>query len=93
MSILKYNITLETEDVVHFLKNDANDNFLSVISNIDDIFFEKTINMLHDLNEIVFIFYEKSNELKNASSNNVTHKNRIHFSNTKKRTFKKQYKD
>jgi len=93
LSILKYNITLEPDDVAGFMKSDNNDNFLTVIKNIDAVPFEKTINMLHDLNDIIFIFYEKSNELKKPNANNITHKVRVQISTTKKKTYKKQYKD
>ena len=75
------------------MKSDNNDNFLTVIKNIDAVPFEKTINMLHDLNDIIFIFYEKSNELKKPNANNITHKVRVQISTTKKKTYKKQYKD
>ena len=100
LTILKYNITLDADDIKVFLKNNNNDsnndsnndNFLSVVKNIDAIPFEKTINMLQDLNDLIFIFYEKSSELKNKNPNNITKK--LHLNpNTKKNTIKKQYKD
>jgi hypothetical protein len=112
LTILKYNITLDADDIKVFLKNSnnessnesnnessnesnndsSNDNFLSVVKNIDAIPFEKTINMLQDLNDLIFIFYEKSSELKNKNPNNITKK--LHLNpNTKKNTIKKQYKD
>ena len=96
LTILKYNITLDADDIKVFLKNSNNDsnndNFLSVVKNIDAIPFEKTINMLQDLNDLIFIFYEKSSELKNKNPNNITKK--LHLNpNTKKNTIKKQYKD
>ena len=48
--------------------------------------------MLQDLNDLIFIFYEKSSELKNKNPNNITKK--LHLNpNTKKNTIKKQYKD
>jgi hypothetical protein len=100
LSILKYNITLDADDITNFLKtdcnsndiNDSTDNFLSVIQNIDAISFDKTINMLQDLNDLILIFYEKSTELKNTTSNNVTKKTHLKL-NTNKKTIKKQYKD
>ena len=36
--------------------------FLSIIKNIDDIFFNQTINMFQDLNDVILLFYEKPPE-------------------------------
>jgi hypothetical protein len=92
LTILKYNITLDADDVVGFLKNNEDISFLTVVKNIDAISFERTINMLQDLNDLIFIFYEKSDELKKENPNNVT--KRIYLNtNSRKKTIKKQYKD
>jgi hypothetical protein len=92
LTILKYNITLDADDIKNFLKSNNNDVFLTVVKNIDAITFEKTINMLQDLNDLIFIFYEKSDELKKPNPNTITKK--VHLNpNTKKKTIKKQYKD
>jgi len=96
LSILRYNITLDADDIKLFLKNNSitEFNFLNSIKNIDAISFEKTINMFHDLNDVFFIFYEKTEELKKPDHNNIT--KRIYFkhnSNTNRKTIRKQYKD
>ena len=93
LTILKYNITLDADDITGFLKNKNNDIFLTVVKNIDAITFDKTINMLQDLNDLIFIFYEKSTELKKPNPNSITKKLHLINSNTKKKTIKKQYKD
>ena len=70
LSILKYNISLDVEDVFSFLNvHSYTDNFLVSIKNIDTIKFERTINMFQDLNDLFFIFYEKSEkkEIKNIT--------------------------
>ena len=94
-SILKYNINIDTEDVENFLKVSEleryDDDFLFTIKNIDSIKFEKTISMFHDLNDLIFIFNEKSNETKKGN-NNIT-KKVILNSRNKKKTIKKLYKD
>jgi hypothetical protein len=92
LTILKYNITLDADDIKDFLKSTNNDVFLTVVKNIDAITFEKTINMLQDLNDLIFIFYEKSDELKKPNPNNITKKLHL-IPNTRKKTIKKQYKD
>lgn len=95
LTILKYNVNLDADDISRFLKtdtNDINDIFLTVVKNIDAISFEKTINMLQDLNDIILIFYEKSTELKKPNPNTITKK--IYFTNINhKKTIRKQYKD
>ncbi len=93
LSILKYNINLEPDEVKFYLNNRENNNYLSVIKNIDEIYFEKSINMFHDLNDLIFIFYEKSLELKNPESHNTTKKIYLSSLNTNKKTIKKRYKE
>ena len=95
LSILRYNITLDADDVKHFLESDSMntyDKFLTIIQNIDAITFQKTINMFHDLNSLIFIFHEKSKNDKKLATNNTTKKIYLHSSHLKK-TLKKRYKD
>ena len=98
LSILRYNITLDADDIKNFIiysseTSDNNENsFLKIINNIDAIHFEKTINMFQDLNELIFIYYEKSQELKKVDPNNTTKKVFLK-TNTNKKTIKNRYKD
>jgi hypothetical protein len=89
MSVLKYNVTLDVEEINHFLNSDNNDmnyynkKFLSSIKNIDNICFDKTINMFQDLNSLFILFYEKSS----STINNITKKiylNKIKHKRTQK---------
>jgi hypothetical protein len=66
LSILKYNIHLQSSEIKDYIKTNNNDSFLSIIKNIDDIFYEKTINMFQDLNDLILLFYEKSPEEQNS---------------------------
>jgi len=93
LSILKYNITLDADEIKNYLllKNEER-NYLNIIKNIDAIPFDKTISMFQDLNDLILVFYEKSNEIKKVDPNNIT--KRIYLRvNTKKKTIKKQYKN
>ena len=98
LSILRYNITLDADDIKNFIiySNDTSDksenSFLKTINNIDAIPFEKTINMFQDLNELIFIYYEKSQELKKVDPNNTTKKVFLK-TNPNKKTIKNRYKD
>ena len=92
LSILKYNILLETDEVKKFLLLETEErNFLKNVKNIDAITFDKSISMFHDLNDLILIFYEKSSELKKTDPNKATKK--IYLHSTKKKTIKKRYKD
>jgi len=95
LSILKCNISLKPEDIKNFLKSsnltDYLDNFLVPIKNIDAITFEKTINMFQDLNDLLFIFYEKSDEELKKQSNNMTKKVYLNQKTNHKNGTRKQY--
>jgi hypothetical protein len=95
LSILKINITLEPNEIKEFLVEDYidfyKDKFCSVIKNIDNILFEQTINMFQDLNDIIILFFEKSNT--NINLNTVTKKIYLNTKIGHKKTIKKQYKD
>ena len=97
LSILKCNVTIKPEEIKNFLKSsnltDYLDNFLIPIKNIDAITFEKTINMFQDLNDLLFIFYEKSEEELKKSANNATKRVYLNQKKTHKNTIRKQYKD
>ena len=103
LSILKINISMEPEEIKNFLSEKNikkySDEFITQIKNFDTIIYNKTINMFQDLNDLIFIFYEKINKNVNFISsndnintyNNVTKK--ININTNHKKTIKKQYKD
>ena len=95
LSILKCNITLKPQEIKNFLKSsnltDYLNNFLVPIKNFDDITFEKTINMFQDLNDLLFIFYEKSDEELKRSTNNMTKKVYLKQKTKHKNGTRKQY--
>jgi hypothetical protein len=93
LSMLRYNINLEPDEVKNYLLTRENKEFLSVIKNIDTVVYEKTINMFQDLNDLIFIYYEKSHELKKLDLHNCTKKIYFRSLHTNKKTIKKRYKD
>jgi hypothetical protein len=95
LSILKFIINIQPLEIKSFLRNNSHKNnldrnFLVSIKNIDDIIFEKSISMFHDINELLILFFEKQTQ-KNASNQNCTKKLFIN-TNTKKYTRRKQFK-
>jgi hypothetical protein len=93
LSILKFNIVLEPYDINLYLNNKIIQDYLSVIKNIDEVVFDKSINMFHDLNDLILIFYEKSLELKKQNADNKTKKIYLRSLSTNKKTIRKRYKD
>ena len=79
LSLLKYNININPEEVYSFLNSNTNNNYnyITNIKNIDSISFDKTINMYLDLNNLFVIYYEKSENNKSTPNNNIT--KRIYF--------------
>lgn len=93
LSILRYNINLEPDEIKNYLNNGYNNNYLSVIKNIDAVTFEKSISMFQDLNDIIFVLYEKSNEIKKVNPNTNTKKIYLGNLSTNRKTIRKRYKD
>lgn len=93
LSILRYNMNIEPDEIKTYLLTRENKDYLSVIKNIDTIVFERTINMFQDLNDLILIYYEKSNELKKSDTHNCTKRIYLRSLNTNKKTIKKRYKD
>lgn len=96
LSILKFEITIDGEEIIQFLKRDYNDNqtiepFLTSIKNIEAITFSKSIHMFHDLTDVLFVFYEKgernipkqdvSSSSSSSSNHNITKKIYLHKNN------------
>jgi hypothetical protein len=59
------------------------DNFLIPIKHIDEIKLEKTINMFQDLNDLIFIFFEKEKDDNNKTINNKNNITKRVMINTK----------
>lgn len=95
LSILKFNIDIEPQELKSFLKpNYMNDSFLQSIKNIDTIHFNNSISMFHDINALFIILYEKHRVSRPeglSSYKNITKKVFI-YPNTKKNTRRKQFK-
>lgn len=91
LSILKYNFDVEPSDINHYMKENEmslyNDSLLILIKNIDNIPLNKTIQMFQDMNEIIIIFYEKTNHQKNL---NLTKKIFIRDKNADKNIIKRR---
>ena len=87
ISILQYNIDLEPEDVLSYLKFKEKYNFLTIVSKINDILWNDTISIFKNLNSLHIVYYEepikKSSNTKKVYIRNKKLKRNKH---TRKRT-------
>ena len=87
LSILKYNITLDTEEILPFLRrpysegNHSTEAFLTSVKHIDTIHFNKTIHMFQDINELFLVYYEKPKDVT-GSKHSCT--KRVYFKSVKR---------
>jgi len=83
LSILKYNINLDSDNIFEYLKQETENNlFLQSVKSIEDICFDPTIAMFEDLNSLFFIFVETNNIEKSQTKRIFLHSNQ---KKTKKR--------
>ena len=93
LSILRYNICIDAMDIKDFLLYPIEDNkYLTVIKNIDAVKFDKTISMFQDLNELLFLFYEKTTDPKEYNTNTCTKKIYLTTNKTNANTSKRHNK-
>jgi hypothetical protein len=78
---LKYNITLEPEHIKKYVNDELEDEFLSKVDILQDIYFKDTINLFQDLNCLYFIFCNKK---VRENKNKITKRIMIHLSSRKK---------
>jgi hypothetical protein len=80
LSILKYNITLENQDIDRFLNTNEHDIFLTPINNIGNIYFNKTINTFQDLNDLIILLNENDDENTHVHENKLkTNKHKLNI--------------
>lgn len=74
MALLNYKIDIDSENIKQLFNYNINPGTLYSIKNINNIKFDKTINLLQDLNSIIFIFKVKNTEKnnKNATTRRIT---------------------
>ena len=87
LSILKYNIDLDSNNIFNYLKQETDPSmFLKSLNSIEDIIFNPTITSFEDLNSL-FIIYLEDKE-KDISSNNQTKRIILHSNHKKTKKMK-----
>ena len=67
ISLLKYNIDIGPVEVNTYLKNESSFNFLTIEKSIDDIIFNDSISLFHDVNSLYIVFHESWNSFHNRT--------------------------
>tara|TARA_B100001059_G_C17829197_1_gene583452 strand:- start:998 stop:1552 length:555 start_codon:yes stop_codon:yes gene_type:complete len=80
--ILKYNFNLDIENIYDFANTSSEYNFLQTLKDINDIYWDKTIEKFNSINSLYFIFAD------NYTSNNKTKK--IFFQKKRRKTSKRK---
>ena len=82
-SMCLYNVYIEPENIDKIKEED----FLIKLNHIDDVIIEPTINILQDLNELMFVFKEKENQKNRIKTKKTRIKinNLIHSQNNRTR--------
>jgi hypothetical protein len=74
LSLIKFNIDVEPNEVMSFIEgDDSNSNsFTTSEKYLNDIKFQDTICMLQDLNSLFFVFYEDKRERSQSTTKKIT---------------------
>jgi hypothetical protein len=67
ISLLKWNITIEPDEISDYLRNENKFNFIKSIRNINSVEFEDSINLFHNLNSLYLVFHERWKLLENKT--------------------------
>ena len=86
ISLLKWNITIEPDEISNYLRNEKEFDFIKSIRNINSIEFEDSINLFHNLNSLYLVFHERwkllENKTKKVYLNKKLSKNKTRSKNT-----------
>lgn len=89
ISVLQYNIDLEPENVIKYLKQNEFDkeNFLTIRSDFNDIYWKDSVSLFKDLNSLHILFYENNKKKKKQTKKvYIKKKSKTKFNRTVKRT-------
>ena len=91
--LFKYNCTIDPYTIIGLLKNknpitvDTTNSYLSPITSIENVQFNKTITMFQDLNSISIIYKKTSSTTTDTATNNTNNKTkRLHIKKYNRKT-------
>ena len=87
MSIIKYNININNNELTHFLKDEEKYNFLTYGTKIDDMYWEDTILSLQELNGLFIVYKEspKQNKRRKTKKKKLKIRKKLKNKYTRKR--------
>ena len=88
ISLLKWNMDLEPDLLIKYLKDELDDvdsDFINIESEIKDIEFKETINILQDINSLYILFHESWKSYNNRSKKIYIKSNKLKRNNKTKR--------
>ena len=90
ISILKWNMDMEPEDVSSYLRDNTRFNFLSIESKIDTLKFNDSINLFHNINSLYIVYHESWKSFNNRTKKIYIKSKKLNRRRTKyKRDLKK----
>ena len=93
MSLLKFNIDLEPNDVISntFMTltdtKQTDSKYMTTEHYIEDIHFKDTVCIFHDINSLFFIYYERNDNINHKPTNTTK---KIVFNTNYRKTVKKR---
>ena len=90
ISILKWNITMEPEDISKYMKDETKINFLTVEKKIDTLKFDDSINLFHNINSLYIVYHQSWKSFNNRTKKIYISRKKLNHRKTKnKRDLKK----
>ena len=90
ISILKWNIDIEPDDISKYMKNNSKTNFLTVEKKIDTLKFNDSINLFHNINSLYIVYHQSWKSFNNRTKKIYISKKKLNHRKTKnKRDLKK----
>ena len=77
ISIMKWNIDLLPEEITKYLKNQEKYNFLSIEEKIEDIKFDDSVTLFHDINSLYIVFHRSWESYKNRTKKIYINKRKL----------------
>ena len=93
ISMIKWNITIEPDEISDYLRNNKSLDYITNIRNLDTITFDDSINLFQNMNSLYLVFHEKWKLLENKTKKIYLNKKlnnrktRSNNKNKRKKTF------
>jgi hypothetical protein len=83
ISILKWNITMEPDEIPKYMRDDNKLNFLTVEKKIDTLKFDDSINLFHNINSLYIVYHQSWKSFNNRTKKIYISKKKLNNRKTK----------